>query len=133
MIEVVKPAVNQGLRKAGQNPLYRLDIGRSSSGRSERLSCKQRVVGSNPTSGPRKKLIDKVIAFYGPICYLCKTHRANTVDHVVPKSRGGTNKLNNLRPACQPCNNEKANKSLLKYVSEKHHLKAEDLNLIYIR
>jgi 5-methylcytosine-specific restriction protein A len=33
----------------------------------------------------------------------CTTH-ATTVDHILPKSRGGTDHPNNLRAACAPCN-----------------------------
>lgn len=32
-----------------------------------------------------------------------------TVDHVIPVSRGGSDELENLAPACMPCNREKLN------------------------
>lgn len=32
-----------------------------------------------------------------------------TVDHVVPVSRGGSNHRDNLRAACKPCNQKRAN------------------------
>jgi hypothetical protein len=32
-----------------------------------------------------------------------------TIDHVVPRSRGGTNDLKNLLTACSSCNGKKAN------------------------
>ncbi len=34
-----------------------------------------------------------------------------TVDHVVPKSRGGRNSFTNIVAACIPCNSKKANKT----------------------
>lgn len=54
----------------------------------------------------------------GCTCYLCGVNLrtpgtrlgvAPTIDHVLPKSRGGTNKTKNLRLACEPCNGAKAN------------------------
>ncbi len=57
----------------------------------------------------------------GSRCYLChKNFLANqlTLDHLKPRSRGGSNKLENLRLACFSCNNrrsdrlERVNKSL---------------------
>jgi len=38
-----------------------------------------------------------------------------TLDHVVPQSKGGPNKWNNLVTACKRCNNEKADLTLLEY------------------
>ncbi|MGV9679850.1 HNH endonuclease [Nocardia sp. NPDC003482] len=36
---------------------------------------------------------------------------ARTVDHIVPRSRGGTNTWNNLVAACGPCNTRKADRT----------------------
>jgi len=45
-------------------------------------------------------------------CYLCgcslNERRRPTIDHVVPKSRGGSNATCNLRIACEPCNGSKS-------------------------
>lgn len=35
-----------------------------------------------------------------------------TIDHVLPKSKGGTNDLENLVPCCNRCNTKKGNKIL---------------------
>lgn len=46
-----------------------------------------------------------------PPCALrlrCDGAPATTVDHIVPVSRGGTNALENLQPACGPCNRQKS-------------------------
>jgi 5-methylcytosine-specific restriction endonuclease McrA len=49
--------------------------------------------------------------------YLCQycgeqgTDRSLTVDHVMPKSRGGTSKWDNLVSSCKGCNTKKGNKT----------------------
>jgi 5-methylcytosine-specific restriction endonuclease McrA len=48
----------------------------------------------------------------GSLCYWChETFPQNqlTLDHLKPRSRGGSNKLENLRLACFPCNNRRSN------------------------
>lgn len=52
-----------------------------------------------------------------------------TIDHIVPKSRGGTDSWENLVAACVRCNNRKGNRtpeeariSLLKKPSRPHHI-----------
>jgi 5-methylcytosine-specific restriction endonuclease McrA len=42
----------------------------------------------------------------GP-CFNCGKTPAEGVDHVVPKARGGRNVVENLQPACLPCNQSK--------------------------
>jgi hypothetical protein len=43
-----------------------------------------------------------------------------TVDHIIPKSQGGRNTLDNMQPMCQRCNNIKAD----------HYLTNEELRMI---
>lgn len=60
------------------------------------------------------RLRNQVISAYGSTCWLCglpidlalpRTHpQGFTVDHVVPRSKGGTDVLSNLRPAHWICN-----------------------------
>lgn len=38
------------------------------------------------------------------ICWLCGESGADTADHVIPRSRGGSNAVSNLRPAHESCN-----------------------------
>ncbi len=46
-------------------------------------------------------------------CVYCRRARATTVDHVVPRSRGGAHKdWSNLRAACRSCNHRKADRLL---------------------
>lgn len=45
-----------------------------------------------------------------PTCALrirCDGATATTADHIAPVANGGTNQLDNLQPACLPCNTSK--------------------------
>lgn len=45
-------------------------------------------------------------------CVYCGSTRQLTLDHVIPKSKGGKNDWNNLVTSCQKCNLKKSNKTL---------------------
>ena len=58
-----------------------------------------------------KKLSDSVVREYGAICHLCgeqinlqDVENGLSVDHVIPRSKGGTDSLENLRPSHKRCN-----------------------------
>ena len=44
-------------------------------------------------------------------CQYCGSRERLTLDHVLPKSRGGRDTWENLVAACVPCNNRKGNKT----------------------
>lgn len=44
--------------------------------------------------------------YYGGMCWMCHGP-ADTIDHVIPLARGGSNIPANLRPACLRCNSRK--------------------------
>jgi 5-methylcytosine-specific restriction endonuclease McrA len=46
---------------------------------------------------------ERVFALHGRRCHVCGDPAAE-VDHVVPLSAGGSDRLSNLRPICGPCN-----------------------------
>ncbi|MEA5505946.1 HNH endonuclease [Halotia wernerae UHCC 0503] len=53
-----------------------------------------------------------LIAKYGMQCFWCDcklTTETLTIDHYVPLSRGGSNKIKNLRLACFDCNQGRGN------------------------
>ncbi len=64
------------------------------------------------------RLTELVLETYGRACWLrlpgC-TGLATTKDHVVPHSHGGTDDLENLRPACKPCNSKRQNRVMSGY------------------
>lgn len=57
-----------------------------------------------------QKLTAAVLAFYGYKCWLelpgC-TGLATTKDHVIPVAHGGTDAMDNFRPACASCNSKR--------------------------
>lgn len=54
------------------------------------------------------------IEYYSNRCYLCKESLVNKIVHIehrIPISRGGTNWIANIAPACSKCNLKKGNKT----------------------
>lgn len=51
-----------------------------------------------------------IMAVFGGLCVYC-ADSAETMDHVIPLSRGGKHESENLVPACKKCNFEKHNKT----------------------
>lgn len=49
---------------------------------------------------------------YGTRCHLCGLDGADTADHLIPRSEGGTDDLENLRPAHQACNSARGARAL---------------------
>jgi hypothetical protein len=56
-------------------------------------------------------------------CAYCgKTDIPLEIEHIVPKSKGGSNRVSNLTLACTACNRKKGNKSLEQFLSRKPRL-----------
>lgn len=51
-----------------------------------------------------QRLVLLTLATYGTRCHLCGQDGANSADHLIPRSRGGLDLLENLRPAHRSCN-----------------------------
>lgn len=59
-----------------------------------------------PSVSP-KRAIGHLRALYARTCLACgqrEPHVRLTVDHIVPRSMGGTNSLDNLQLLCRTCN-----------------------------
>ena len=57
---------------------------------------------------------------WGGLCAYCRCNRATTLDHLKPKSRGGSSLRSNLIPACHDCNHSKGSQSWLVWFEEQH-------------
>ena len=65
--------------------------------------------------GSNKNRRDVLITRYGNRCIACEAsgdHVMLTIDHVVPKSKGGRNTIDNLQLLCRPCNGAKGDKTI---------------------
>lgn len=51
-----------------------------------------------------QRLTALCLARWGTVCHLCRVDGADTADHLTARSKGGTDSLDNLRPAHQGCN-----------------------------
>ena len=57
------------------------------------------------------KLRDFIFSRSNGKCSYCG-EKASEIDHIVPRSKGGTNSVNNLTATCRACNEKKSNLSL---------------------
>lgn len=70
------------------------------------------AVGSQWGGRRATRLTALVLSTYGNICHLCGGRGATTADHIVPRSHGGDDSIDNMRPAHGRCNSKRGNMSL---------------------
>lgn len=58
------------------------------------------------------RLVAATLAEYGTTCHLCGAEGATSADHLIPRSRGGPDTLDNLRPAHLSCNKRRGDMTL---------------------
>jgi len=61
----------------------------------------------NMSSSDRNRRKRSLFARYGYHCGNCFSIQQLTLDHLTPRSQGGSNALSNLRLACFSCNNRR--------------------------
>lgn len=55
----------------------------------------------------------ETLARWGRVCHLCRQPGATTADHLIPRSKGGSDDVEtNLRPAHAGCNSIRRDRSL---------------------
>ncbi len=68
------------------------------------------------TKGSAKRQFKEAIRYsFGGLCAYCRCKRANTIDHLKPRCKGGSNLRSNLVPACQECNHSKGSELWLSW------------------
>nr|YP_009367618.1 putative HNH endonuclease (pfam01844) [Pseudocharacium americanum]YP_009367707.1 putative HNH endonuclease (pfam01844) [Ignatius tetrasporus]ARK14635.1 putative HNH endonuclease (pfam01844) [Pseudocharacium americanum]ARK14724.1 putative HNH endonuclease (pfam01844) [Ignatius tetrasporus] len=67
----------------------------------------------------REYLLEK---FHRTCAYCGQTKGRLDIDHIIPKSKGGTNRISNLTLAYQRCNQKKGNQSLEIFLKNKKKL-----------
>jgi 5-methylcytosine-specific restriction endonuclease McrA len=67
----------------------------------------------------REYLLEK---FNRKCIYCGKTDTRLEIEHLIPKSKGGSNRVSNLGIACQPCNQRKGNRDVNEFLKRKQDL-----------
>lgn len=73
-------------------------------------SKKKRKNKKNNTRKKARRKKDKIFTRDGNKCLNCGSGYDLTLDHIVPISKGGTSKSENLQTLCKICNKEKGEK-----------------------
>lgn len=60
----------------------------------------------------RERIVPAVLRRDGSICHLCGKPGADTADHLIPWSQGGTNELTNLAAAHTYCNRVRSDRDI---------------------
>ena len=64
--------------------------------------------------GNAKRKFRQAIKYsFGGLCAYCREKRATTLDHIKPRSKGGSNLRSNLLPTCLECNHSKGSENWL--------------------
>jgi 5-methylcytosine-specific restriction endonuclease McrA len=72
--------------------------------------------GMRPWSGRyARQWTAATLARWGTVCHLCRTDGADSADHLIPRSKGGPDSLDNLRPAHHGCNSARGDLSLAEW------------------
>jgi len=68
------------------------------------------------TKQTAKRKFRKSIKYgWGGFCAYCRSERATTIDHLKPRSKGGSSLRSNLIPACKCCNHSKGSEPWLQW------------------
>lgn len=67
--------------------------------------------------GRRRRRREPVLRRWGRACYYCGRYSGSylTLDHVVPRSRDGRERVENPASCCEACNSDKGSLSLAEY------------------
>jgi 5-methylcytosine-specific restriction endonuclease McrA len=61
----------------------------------------------------------ETLARWGRTCHLCRQPGATTADHLIPRSKGGTDDVeHNLRPAHHGCNTVRGDRDLSEWFAK---------------
>jgi 5-methylcytosine-specific restriction endonuclease McrA len=58
---------------------------------------------------------DALLKRFNGLCAYCGKNKADHRDHVTPISKGGTDAIGNILPACAPCNLSKGSLLLIEW------------------
>lgn len=74
-----------------------------------------------PKRTAKRRFRQAILEAWGHACAYCGEAGANTLDHVLPRHRGGLTVRANLVAACQRCNLSKSSESWREWFSRQDH------------
>ena len=80
-------------------------------------------IGEQLTLAGRKKFRKTLYGNQEGFCIGCKNHynlKDLEVDHIIPRSKGGTDHKHNLQLLCGNCNRKKGNRSQSEFLEDLH-------------
>ena len=83
------------------------------------------IIRRNGSSTRWRKLRAFVLKRDNNTCYYCGIPTANTVDHLTPIDKGGTDELSNLVAACSHCNYSQGSKTEQQFNRKRARTKKE--------
>tara|TARA_B100000085_G_C18548865_1_gene515021 strand:- start:1000 stop:1452 length:453 start_codon:yes stop_codon:yes gene_type:complete len=71
------------------------------------------------SKGAAKRKFRKSIKYgWGGLCAYCRCNRATSLDHIKPRSKGGSSLRSNLIPCCTSCNHSKGSQPWLEWFKQ---------------
>lgn len=83
------------------------------------LSSRRRVREANNGGSHTLEELRRKFMLLGDVCFYCGVGGDLTIDHDIPISRGGTDNIENILPACRSCNSSKNAKTAHEFLSKK--------------
>lgn len=101
-------------RRAGQRKEYLKQHPEKNKKYNDTRNYKRRALNKNisPLNGNEREYLRE---YMGDLCFYCGQKKPETLDHLLPLTRGGDNSIENLVLACRPCNSQKNNKTPQEY------------------
>lgn len=78
-----------------------------------------------------EELRERMLKHYRGKCQYCLDAPADTLDHIVPISKGGEEDLQNVIPMCRKCNEEKGDELLSPEKTLSLRLRAANFQFMY--
>lgn len=102
------------------NPITKLTYARIGLAKPKKTVVQTRAAKNKSGAQQEKKKRQKIYERDGFKCLKCGEDRLEelTLDHIVPKSWGGSSKQSNLQTLCKACNFEKGDKNKISYVKK---------------
>ena len=70
------------------------------------------------SSTAKRQFRNSIRQAFGGLCIYCRCKTADTLDHLKPKSKGGSSLRSNLVPSCLSCNHSKGSSNWLSWYRE---------------